>query len=75
MHDPPQVPEGYVELLPAAPREQALVVRALLESNGISAPLVAPRRGLHPYTRAPSPTVGVYVPEDKVEEARALLAE
>ena len=74
MTELPNVPDGYVALRPALPRPEALVVQALLESNDIPAPLVTPSAGFHTYTRAPSMTVAVYVPADRVEEAEALLA-
>lgn len=73
MTELPQPPDGFVELRPGLPREEALVIQGLLESNGIPAPLVAARAGFHTYTRAPSSTLSVYVPEDRADEAEELL--
>lgn len=74
MTELPNVPDGYVALRPALPREEALILQGLLESSDIPAPLITPSAGLHTYTRAPSSTVAVYVPADRAEEAEALLA-
>lgn len=66
-------PDGYTQVLPSVPREQALVVQGLLDSNGIPCVAVGARMGAHLYTREPSHVLSVYVATDRADEARALL--
>ena len=73
MDDLPNVPDGYLAVRSGLPRAEAVVVQGLLQSNGIPAPIVAAPTGLHTYTRAPSSTVSIYVPAERLDEAKALL--
>lgn len=66
-------PDGYTEVLASIPREHAIVVHGLLDSNGIPTAMVGTRMGVHLYTREPSHVLSVYVADDRVDEARALL--
>ena len=74
MTELPGAPDGYVEVLPGIPREEALVVQGLLDSNGIRTVLVGARAGLHVYTREVAHILSVHVPAEQADEARAMLA-
>ncbi|HVF03943.1 MAG TPA: hypothetical protein VNA20_03805 [Frankiaceae bacterium] len=66
-------PDGYTQVLASVPREHAIVVHGLLDSNGIPTVVVGARMGAHLYTREPSHVLSVYVVNDRADEARALL--
>ena len=67
-------PGGYIQVLPGVPREEGLVVQGMLDAYGIPAVLVASRHGAHVYTREPAHVVSIYVPADRADEAREVLA-
>lgn len=70
----PNLPDGYARL-DMLPSEQAYVVHGVLTSSDIPAALVMPSSGLTAYTRQTPMHLTVAVPEDRADEAAALLRE
>jgi fermentation-respiration switch protein FrsA (DUF1100 family) len=71
----PNVPSGYVRVRRSLPYEEAFVAHGLLASSDIPAALVMPSQGAAPYTRQVPMHLSLAVPEDRAEEADALLGQ
>jgi hypothetical protein len=74
---PPQgAPEGPLVRLGSYPRREAILVSGLLESADIFVTVYPdPLFGTSAYSEALDPLFGVFVPEPRLDEARALLEE